>query len=259
MRRLLECAKKALKFYKDELEQSGGCDHSVGICWCEVIREAEELKEAIAEEQAGKQDNRFQENKERKCGLNNKPVMPRPDIKPKPQKPVTVKDVCDVQGICYPQKPVADKGLINEIETICDTYELSANANVQIIMSILREAISKYRPRESLVELACKKGYAITWMDYDEGNWNIFIEASPHTEQLFQSKTYSESEQKAREFLQGIKDDTSSPYKEAGIPSNIRYREKRKARRDMPVSTDLRRGKNNTKKKLPYWWKRRKK
>lgn len=45
---LLSAAKDALEELQWELKENGGCDHSVGICWCEYIRKVENLADAIA-------------------------------------------------------------------------------------------------------------------------------------------------------------------------------------------------------------------
>ena len=44
---LLVAAKKAEKFYVDELEAIGGYDHSVNICCCGIVSELEDLRDAI--------------------------------------------------------------------------------------------------------------------------------------------------------------------------------------------------------------------
>lgn len=45
---LLRACQAALEYIKDDLEQSGGCDHSVGICACREIHLAEQLQAAIS-------------------------------------------------------------------------------------------------------------------------------------------------------------------------------------------------------------------
>ncbi len=47
--KLLGTAKAALVDLKENLEAIGGCDHSVGICCCEIVRNLEDLQDAIAE------------------------------------------------------------------------------------------------------------------------------------------------------------------------------------------------------------------
>lgn len=46
---LLAAGKKASIQYKEDIEACGPCDHSVGICICGLIRDAEELERLITE------------------------------------------------------------------------------------------------------------------------------------------------------------------------------------------------------------------
>lgn len=45
---LLFHLKVAAKFYQDELKEIGGCDHPVNICCCDIVRELEDIQDAIA-------------------------------------------------------------------------------------------------------------------------------------------------------------------------------------------------------------------
>lgn len=45
---LLEAAIAAREELVKILKEDGGCDHSVGICWCDYIRKVEALDDAIA-------------------------------------------------------------------------------------------------------------------------------------------------------------------------------------------------------------------
>lgn len=51
---LLEAAKALLEDCKETLRDGGGCDHSVGICWCANIKRIEQAESAIAAEEAKK-------------------------------------------------------------------------------------------------------------------------------------------------------------------------------------------------------------
>lgn len=44
---IIPVLKKALQFYQDDFEIAGGCDHSVGICICQEINDAEHLRKLI--------------------------------------------------------------------------------------------------------------------------------------------------------------------------------------------------------------------
>lgn len=45
---LLAVAKLSEKFYRDELEAIGDCEHAVNICCCEIKRELEDLQAVIS-------------------------------------------------------------------------------------------------------------------------------------------------------------------------------------------------------------------
>lgn len=45
---LLSAAQEALPIMKGFIEETGGCDHSVGICCCHAISACDALAEAIA-------------------------------------------------------------------------------------------------------------------------------------------------------------------------------------------------------------------
>ena len=45
---LLRHLKVAALFYRDELKEIGGCDHSVNICCCDIIAELEDIQGTIA-------------------------------------------------------------------------------------------------------------------------------------------------------------------------------------------------------------------
>lgn len=45
---LLKVAKIAEKFYVDELEAIGPCDHAVNICCCGIAADLESLREVVA-------------------------------------------------------------------------------------------------------------------------------------------------------------------------------------------------------------------
>ena len=44
---LKESLKPALSLLREYIQSSGGCDHSVGICYCEDIRILEEAEKAV--------------------------------------------------------------------------------------------------------------------------------------------------------------------------------------------------------------------
>lgn len=49
---LLRACKISEKFYKEELEAIGECDHSVNICRCDIALQLEELQSVIAKAEA---------------------------------------------------------------------------------------------------------------------------------------------------------------------------------------------------------------
>jgi hypothetical protein len=48
-KRILIALEKAERFYKEEISAIGGCDHSVGICICDIIAESNDLSDLLKE------------------------------------------------------------------------------------------------------------------------------------------------------------------------------------------------------------------
>ena len=100
------------------------------------------------------------------------------------------------------QKPVADKGLIEDLNDLITPENLPLT--VEVLSAKIKIAISRYTPEESLAELLIKSvggnaGFHVH--QWEDKTWEI--ECAAH---IFKGLTYLEAESKAREYLNGLPD-----------------------------------------------------